>query len=462
MEDGGPTASIIFVLFVFINIFFYGFGAAISSLNEKEVRQRAKEQKDKRSIRLSLILDNPTKYINTLQLVVTLINLLIGSIYFNIWLRHIHNFIQKINDSNILQEITLDVSVLSGISLVATMFVLVYVLLTFGVLLPKKIAAKFPEKWAYSCINIIYYVMMVLSPLTSIVTVSTNGILRIFGMKADEDTSDVTEEEIILMVNEGHEQGVIEASEAEMITNIFEFGDKEAQDIMTNRTNIIALSTEMTLGEAIQFMLENRNSRYPVYEENIDHIVGILHLKDALRRKSEDEGLSSWKVKDIEGLLREAKFIPQTRNIDDLFKTMQSLKQQMVIVIDEYGQTVGLVAMEDILEEIVGNIMDEYDEEDEYIEDKGNDVYIVDGMIPLEELEENLDINFGEQDFETLNGFLISKLDRIPEEEEDFSVDFEGYRFEILKVENKRIQSVSVTKLPEINEDGENEEEEKE
>jgi len=154
-------------------------------------------------------------------------------------------------------------------------------------------------------------------------------------------------------------------------------------------------------------------------------------------------------------LLREAYFVPQTKNIDELFQEMQSQKLQMVIVVDEYGQTDGLVAMEDILEEIVGNIMDEYDEDKEYIEDKGNDEYIMEGKTPLEELEERFGIDFEDEEFATLNGFLISRLDRIPEPDEDFDVDYAGYHFKILSVENKMITSVLVTKLPEEEEGGE-------
>ncbi|MFI3212093.1 MAG: hemolysin family protein [Eubacteriales bacterium] len=253
------------------------------------------------------------------------------------------------------------------------------------------------------------------------------------------------EEEIMSMVNEGHEQGYIEASEAEMINNIFEFGDKEAQNIMTNRSNIVGIDESITLDDAVHFMLEEPLSRFPVYKESIDHIHGILHLKDALRLHK-DESLRGKPIREIEGLLRKAKFIPETRFIDDLFRAMQSAKLQMVIVIDEYGQTGGLVTMEDILEEIVGNILDEYDEEDDHIEEKGEDEYIIEGVTPLEELEELLHISFGDVEFETLNGFLISKMDRIPDQDDTFEVDVEGYHFKILSVENKMIQSVSVTK----------------
>ena len=220
------------------------------------------------------------------------------------------------------------------------------------------------------------------------------------------------------------------------------------RSIMTNRKSIVAIDADMTLKDAITFMMEGNNSRYPVYEENIDHIIGILHLKDALRYHA-DAGNYSRPLRNLEGLMREPVFIPRTRNIDELFREMQAGKQQMVVVVDEYGQTDGLVAMEDILEEIVGNILDEYDEISEHIEEKGNDEYVMEGMTPLEELEERFGISFEDEAFETLNGFLISRLDRIPEPDEQFDVDYCGYHFKILAVENKMIQSVLVTKLPE-------------
>lgn len=273
-----------------------------------------------------------------------------------------------------------------------------------------------------------------------------NKIFRKLGIGGD-DNSERVEEEIISMVNEGHEQGVLHETEAEMITNIFEFGDKEAKDIMTNRSNIVAIDKNTTLADALDYMLNESKSRFPVYDENIDHIVGILHFRDAMRAHRIEENLYL-PVDAIDGLVRKAMFVPETKNIADLFRIMQKTKTQMVIVVDEYGQTLGLLAMEDILEEIVGNIMDEYDEDEEHIEKTENEnEYIIEAMVKLEELEERFGISFGEQEFETLNGFLISKMDKIPEENEEFSVDVDGYNFKILSVENRMIKTVLVTKL---------------
>ena len=437
MDDGGPTASmILFAVLILTDMFFYGFGSAINSLNIKDIERKAREENDKKSRRLAAIIEEPAKYVNMVQLIVTLINIVMGSFYLGIWIRGMRRLLEIYVKPDSPEAVAIGAGITGAVTLVFAVAVLTYILLTFGVLLPKKLAARYPEKWAYICINPVYYVMKALSPSTGLVTVSVNGILRLFGMKVDDGLSDVTEEEIISMVNEGHEQGVLLATEAEMITNIFEFGDKEAHDIMTHRNQIVAVEGNMPLKEAVEFMLDNNNSRFPVYEENLDHIIGILHLRDAM--------------------LREAAFIPETKNIDALFQMMQSTKTQMVIVVDEYGQTSGLLAMEDILEEIVGNILDEYDEDEEHIEATDNaDEYIIEGKTPLEELEERFDISFEEEEFETLNGFLISKLDKIPEEDEDFDIDVDGYNFKILSVENKMIQSVLVTKIkpPEPEED---------
>ena len=253
-----------------------------------------------------------------------------------------------------------------------------------------------------------------------------------------------TEEEILSMVNEGHEMGVIESSEVLMISNIFEFGDKVAKDIMINRSNMLALDSAMPLEAAIDFMLQNQFSRYPVYEESMDSIIGMLYLKDALRLHSKDN-LMNKPIKNIRKLLRKPVYIPETKKIDDIFKFMQAQKVQLAIVINEYGQTAGLISMEDILEEIVGNIMDEYDVDEHHIRKRSATEYIIDGLTKLEELEELLEIEF-HTEFETINGFLISKMEHIPCDNEKFECEYHGYRFKVLKAKNKMIQSVSVQK----------------
>lgn len=392
MEDSGPTASyIIFFVVLLVDIFFYSLGAAIRELGVRELSNQGETIERKKAERIYKIAVNPEPYINAVQTAVTIMNLLLGAMIY-------HIFSEK-----------------PAVMIIAGM-VLLCVLSFFGVLLPAQLGSRY---------------------------------LLMFGIRREKSSEDVIEEEIISMVNEGHEQGVLMATEAEMITNIFEFGDKEAQDIMTNRTNILAIDRSMTLRDALEYMLNESKSRFPVYDENIDNVIGILHFRDAMRAHREERNLDL-PVGDIEGLVRDVMFVPETKNIDDLFRDMQSTKTQMVIVVDEYGQTSGLIAMEDILEEIVGNIMDEYDEDEEHIEETENaDEYIIEGITPLEELEKRFSISFREEEFETLNGFMISKMDKIPEENEKFSVTVDGYEFKILNVENRMIKSVLVTKLPE-------------
>lgn len=256
---------------------------------------------------------------------------------------------------------------------------------------------------------------------------------------------DVTEEEIKSMVNEGHEQGVLLASEAEMINNIFEFGDKEAKDIMTHRKNLIVIDGNLSYNDAVSFIIENSKSRYPVYLDDIDNIIGVLHIKDAFAFAQKNEVFRT-SIKDIPNLIREVDFVPETLNIHTLFKMMQAKKSHMVIVVDEYGQTSGAVAMEDILEEIVGNIEDEHDEEETLIRQNPDVSYLMNGLASMPEVIELLGLPVDEDAFETLNGFLVSLLEKIPNDGETAQINMYGYDFNVLKVEDKMIREVLVRK----------------
>ena len=251
----------------------------------------------------------------------------------------------------------------------------------------------------------------------------------------------ITEEDVISLVNEGHEDGNILASEAAMIQNIFEFSDTDAKDIMTHRKNIVAINGESTLREAIDFINNNNMSRYPVYIEELDNIIGILHIKDILMYVNED--IDSLRVKDLHELLSVAEFVPETHGINTLFAKMQSKKRHMVIVVDEYGQVSGLLSLEDILEEIVGDIEDEHDDEEASIEVKTEDSFMMDGGTTLEEVEEILGTKLSE-DYETLNGYLISLYGKIPEDGKSFTLEDDNYIFYIKNVTGKVIGGVYV------------------
>ncbi|MBR5712101.1 MAG: HlyC/CorC family transporter [Lachnospiraceae bacterium] len=265
-------------------------------------------------------------------------------------------------------------------------------------------------------------------------------MLRSWFRKKDSEDRD---EELLSLVNDYKDQGAIEEDEAEMISNIMEFSETQAKDIMTNRTKIEAFSTEDTLEQVLHVMLHANYSRYPLYEENLDNIVGILYLKDVIL-----EYLEGDRNCPLSKVAREPFYVPETMPIDALFGEMQSKKIHMAVVIDEYGQTAGVVAMEDILEEIVGDILDEYDEENEEARQAGDEL-IVAGSIPVDELKELIPITFSEEDeenFETLNGILVSKLGHIPDDGETGEIVVNGWLFRILSCENRRIKDVAVTK----------------
>lgn len=251
----------------------------------------------------------------------------------------------------------------------------------------------------------------------------------------------VTEEDVISLVNEGHEDGNILASEAAMIQNIFEFSDTDVKDIMTHRKNIVAIDGDFTIREAINFINENNMSRYPVYLEELDNIIGILHIKDILTYFDKD--IDNTRVKDLQELMSVAEFVPETHGINTLFAKMQSKKRHMVIVMDEYGQVSGLLSLEDILEEIVGNIEDEHDEEEGSIEVRTEDSFLMDGSTTLEEVEEILGTKLSE-DYETLNGYLVSLLGKIPEDGSSFKLEDDNFVFYVKNVSEKVIEGVFV------------------
>ncbi len=259
--------------------------------------------------------------------------------------------------------------------------------------------------------------------------------------------NEYTEEDVISMVAEGQEQGNILASEAEMIQNIFEFDEKDAKDIMINRTGIVAIDGESTLRETIDCFNENRVSRIPVYMEDLDNIIGIVHIKDVLKYSVKPE-LYDNKIHELPELMIPAEFVPETHGINTLFTQMQIKKSHMVIVVDEYGQTAGIVTMEDLLEEIVGNILDEYDEDVSQIRVQGDNTYICAGLAPLSEVGEKLGIEFPDEGYETLNGFMTDRLGHVPKTGEDFETEYGGYRFRIAYVKGRVIQSVRCTRIP--------------
>lgn len=445
MEDGySPMHLLLFIGFLLLEACLYGFGAAIQNVNTVKLEQEM-EAGNRKAARLLRVVNRPTRFVNAIQMITHLVGMITGACIIPAFRFYLEGMLREnqvwMQSPELIRRLVL---------LAVSGLVLLILLISFGVIIPKRCAARAPESWGCRLLPVIVLITRIFLPLIVLINGICRVVLALMRIEMNSGADNVTEEDIMSMVNEGHEQGVVEADEAEMITNIFQLNDKEAHDIMTHRKNIDAMDSHTLLGDAVEFILkEGSNSRYPVYEEDMDDIIGLLHMKDALLFAENEENRTK-KIGEIPGLLREAHFIPETRNLDTLFKEMQAEKIHMEIVVDEYGQTAGIVTMEDILEEIVGNIMDEYDEEEEFIVKNPDGSFVFEGLTPLKEVESALEIAFEEEDldtYDTLNGFLISRLNRIPKEGESLCVEFEGYAFRILKVKNKMIHSVRAAAL---------------
>lgn len=431
----------IFLILLFFEAYLYRFSAALQVLGKK-ITDNLKDENDTKVRRIRFIQEHPQKFINMMQMFTTVLSLIAGIDVFGILNGSLSSLFCMCSARGSWQA-----DLLSVVSAVISCLIILIVILAFGILLPKQVGSNSPFKYAFHGINKIWWLIRISSPVTSAVSWIVRGMLAVFGIRYDSELQNVTEEEIMHMVREGHEQGVLEASEARMISNIFEYGDKDAHDVMTDRGNIIALDSATTLREASRFILSQHYSRFPVYEKDLDHIVGIIHLKDVMRMQR-NEKICHLPIGNVNNLLRKPLFIPETKKVDDILKMMQGTRTQMVIVIDEYGQTTGLVALEDILEEIVGNIQDEYDVENHYIKRTGRSSWTVDGMAQLDDLEDMLHITFDEEeDIETLNGFVIFHLEHIPRENEKFLFCYKGFEFRILSVKNRMVQKVQIKRV---------------
>lgn len=439
MDDGSSPiiGLIIFLILLTINSVLYCFNAAVQNISMRALEEYDEKMKG-RAGKLNHIISHPDKLISTVHVMTMGMTIFTGVYEVRLVASVIAKwFIEKTN-------LGINSTTVYYTAIVLSAIVFIWIIVVVGVIIPKKIGIRNPEKWSFSLYTLTYSVCVILTPLTIVIKGLSFVTLKLFGIDLNDSDDNVTEEYIVNMVNEGHEQGVLLASEAEMIANIFELDEKEVKDIMTHRTNVVAINGEINLRDNIGIMLDEKYSRFPVYVENIDNIVGIIHLKDAIIIHERGEH-DDWRLVDIPGIVREVGFIPETRNINDVFKDMQREKMHMQIVIDEYGQTSGIVAMEDILEEIVGNIQDEYDNEEENIIKKEENVYIVNGTTTLTELNDVLGLNIQDEDYDTINGYLISCLDRILNDDERPEFKKEGIEYKVLDVQNKMISKVQIT-----------------
>jgi len=449
--DGLPICGVMWLIgFIVLNAIVEAMVTAFESVSDSAVEKRL-EEGDKKAKRVQKLLEHHRRYITVTDLLRLLSVSGIAVVYYVHFLPYFKALMQKAfaESAN---------AVLITISLVLITIVIWMLLELFAIKLPKKIAFKHAEGYAFGMSGLLGFFVKVLGPIAWFIETVTIGILKLFHIKASELEEVVTEEDIISTVEEAGESGVLDTDEVEMIQNIFEFDDKEVKDIMTHRTNVVAVDEDWTLEEAMKFMLNEIYSRFPVYEESVENIIGIVHLKDVLKVFVSGNA-EQMRLQKVHSITRKPIFVPDTKSIDSLLEDMQKKKYHMAFAIDEYGQTAGLVTLEDILEEIVGDIQDEYDQEEEDIVSLEESVYLVKGTTTLEDLSKELELDLTDEDCDTLSGLMVNELGYIPSEGEQFSMLYKGCRMEIMEAKNKMITLAKVTVLPKEEEDKESQEE---
>ena len=423
---------IILAVLIFLNAFFAASEIAFISLNDTKIEKQAKDG-NKKSKQIEKMLKTPSKFLATIQIGITLAGFLSSAFASD-------TFAEKLAPILFQCMPFLSLGVWKSISIIIITIILSFFTLVFGELVPKRLAMKNYEKIAFGTIGIIRAISIITSPFVKFLTLVTNSISKLFGVGENEEES-VTEEEIKMMVDQGEEKGTIKEEEKELINNVFEFNDITASEIMKHRKDIFAVDINISNDELMEELSkeEYRYSRIPVYDETIDEIKGILYIKDVLK----NIGKKNFKVKNV---VKDAYFVSQTRLINEVFKELQKNKMQIAIIIDEYGGTAGLITMEDILEELVGDIYDEYDKEEKEFEKIDENTYIIVGSMPIYDVNKLLNANIPEGDYDTLSGFLQEKLGRIPEEEENPIIETKEVTYKIEKYEDKRILKVKACK----------------
>ena len=423
---------IVLVILILLNAYFAASEIAFISLNDAKVEKQAKEG-NKKAKQIEKMLKEPSKFLATIQIGITLAGFLSSAFASDTFADMLAPVLNKLIPA-------ISLGVWRSISIIIITIILSFFTLVFGELVPKRLAMKHYEKISFATIGVIRGISIVTAPFVKLLTVVTNAISRIFGVGENEEET-VTEEEIKMMVNQGEEKGTIKEEEKELINNVFEFNDITVSEIMRHRKDIFAVDINISNDELLEELSqeEYRYSRIPVYEETIDEIKGILYVKDVLKNINK----KSFKVKNV---VKEAYFVSQNRLINEVFKELQKNKMQIAIIIDEYGGTAGLITMEDILEELVGDIYDEYDKEEKEYEKIDENTYILSGSLPIYDVNKLLNAGIPEGDYDTISGFLQEELKRIPEDEEKPVVETEKVTYKIEEYEDKRILKVKACK----------------
>lgn len=437
LEDPLLLWIVVLVILIVLHACFAAAGAAIDALSEAKMRKQA-EEGNKRAARLLKLFRNPDRVAAAVQIGVTLAGFLASAFAANAFSDLLVEWLIDSCGVTVLNEDTLYVIAVILITLLLTCVVLV-----LGELVPRRVALKKADEAAYTTCTMGCVLSMIFRPLSWFLTKCTNGVLRLMRIDPKEVEEEVSEDEILMMVDIGEEKGAIESNEKELIENIFEFNNNTAEDVMIHRTDMVMIWIDDPAEEILRVIEESGLSRFPVYNENADDIVGILSTRDYLFNTHRQTPRS------FRELLRPAYFVPESVRTDVLFRDMQSKKVHMAIVVDEYGGTSGLVTMEDLLEEIVGNIYDEFDPQDEQdIIRQEENLWKVAGTAELEQLAEELEIELPEEEeFDTLGGLVFSQLSVIPEDGSTVEVETCGLHVKVVEFSDRRVEWALVSKI---------------
>nr|WP_122011842.1 hemolysin family protein [Maliibacterium massiliense] len=426
------------LILILINAFFAATEIAVISLNPTRLRKMADEG-DKSAPRLLKLLEAPAGFLSTIQIGITLAGFLGSAFAADNFSEYLVRWVYDDLGFTALSPATLDT-----LSVIVITLILSYFTLVLGELVPKRIAMQKPMEVARVSCRVVSALSVVMKPVVWFLSVSTNGLLRLLGMRTEAQDETVTEDEIRMMVELGGEKGTIDENEQAWIQNVFAFGDTTVREIMTHEADVVAFPIDTPDAEIVRVIRESGLSRYPVYDEDINDIQGILNARDFLMNQSAPEPQS------LEALLRPAYFVPETLHADQLFKDMQREKHHFTVVIDEYGQTSGIVTMEDLLEEIVGNIYDEFDPaEPPEIQQLEENLWRVSGSAPIADVVAALGVPLPDEvDYDTLGGMVLSCLRTIPEDGTTLDVQVNGLDIHVLQIAERRIETALVRKLP--------------
>lgn len=431
--DFNPFVSLLILfLLILVNAFFAASEIAIITLNDNKIRKMA-EDGDKKAEKILRLTENSSRFLSTIQIGVTLSGFLTSA-------SASQSFAAILAEK--LSFLPISTSLLHGVSTVLITIILSYFSLVLGELVPKKIAMQKAEALSFRFIGILSATASIFSVFISFLTVSTNFVLKLLGLDPNTTEDTVTEEEILMMVDVGEEKGLIIGSAKDMIENIFDFADTTVEEIMTHRTDVGAVEDTSSISDVVALAIEEGYSRIPVFHEDLDTILGIIYVKDLLKYVGSEIN-SSVKITD---LMRPAYFVPETKRCTQLFTEMTENKVQIAVIVDEYGGTSGIITMEDLLEAIVGNIQDEFDDEEEEIRRVSDNSYTVEGSTSIDEISDLVGVDLPEGDYDTIAGLVVENLGRIPKPGEHPTVRVQNLALTVQEVEENRISRLLIVK----------------